>query len=124
LLLAGRPADAVTEADRVVQGGTRSPAALSVLGVALAHAHDTERARLLLQQLLNQHDREYVAPGTIADVLLALGDLDAAFPWMERAVDEGSNWAAYIAGDPANDAIGNDPRFRRLLVRTGLDTTR
>ena len=123
LLLAGRPADAVTEADKVVQAGNRSAAALSVMAVALAHAHETDKARILLRQLLDQRHREYVAPGTIADVLLALGDLDAAFPWMERALDDGSNWAAYIAGDPANDGLGSDPRFRHLLVRTGLDST-
>jgi len=122
LLLAGRAGDAVVQADMVVQRGNQSPAALSVLAVASAHAHDTDRARLLLRRILAFRERGYVAPGTIADVYLALGDLDSAFPWMERALDEGSNWAAYIAGDPANDSIRNDPRFRRLLVRTGLDS--
>jgi serine/threonine-protein kinase len=124
LLLADRAGDAVVEADAVVQSGNQSAAALSVLGVAAAHAHDTARARMLLNRLLDLRQHRYVAPGAIADVYLAVGDLDSAFPWMNRALDEGSNWAAYIAGDPANDGIRNDPRFQRLLARTGLDAAR
>jgi Flp pilus assembly protein TadD len=120
----GRTEEAAAEADKVLQRGNKSPAALSVLGVALAHGGHVDRARQLLQTLRDLARREYVSPGTIADVYLALGDLDSAFPWMERAVQEGSNWAAYIAGDPANDGLRTDPRFRNLLAQVGLDATR
>jgi TolB-like protein/Flp pilus assembly protein TadD/predicted Ser/Thr protein kinase len=120
LLLANRAQDAVVEAERVVKGGERSASALSVLAVASAHAGLGERARDLLGTLLRLAAREYVPPGTIADIYVALGDYDGAFPWMEKAYLERSNWIAYIAGDPANDVLRADPRFRSLLERLGL----
>ena len=120
LLLANRAQDAVAEAQRVVDAGERSASALSVLAVASAHAGRSEQARDLLGRLVQLQAEEYVPPGTIADVHIALGDYDGAFPWMEKAYLERSNWMAYIAGDPANDGLREDPRFRSLLRRLGL----
>jgi serine/threonine-protein kinase len=120
LLLANRYTEALAHAERVVERGDKSPSALSVLAVASAHAGDGARARELLRVLLDMQARQYVAPGAVADVYVALGDFDGAFPWMEKAYLERSNWMAYIAGDPANDAFREDPRFRSLLGRIGL----
>ena len=120
LLLAGRTSEAVTEAERVVASGNRSPAALSILAVAAAHDGRTARARSLLDMLLDLSRREYVPAGTIADMYVALGDRQRAFEWMEKAYDERSNWVAYIAGDPANDQLRDEPYFQSLLKRVGL----
>jgi eukaryotic-like serine/threonine-protein kinase len=124
LLLAGRTSEAVTEAERVVESGNRTPAALSILAVATAHDGRTARARSLLEMLLELSKREYVPAGTIADMYVALGDRQRAFEWMEKAYDERSNWVAYIAGDPANDQLWDEPYFQSLLKRVGLSPRR
>jgi serine/threonine protein kinase/TolB-like protein/tetratricopeptide (TPR) repeat protein len=124
LLLAGRTSEAVTEAERVVESGNRSPAALSILAVAAAHDGRTARAHTLLDMLLDLSRRDYVPAGTIADIYVALGDRQRAFEWMEKAYDERSNWVAYIAGDPANDQLRDEPYFQSLLKRVGLSPRR
>jgi hypothetical protein len=74
--------------------------------------------------LLELSKREYVPAGTIADMYVALGDRQRAFEWMEKAYDERSNWVAYIAGDPANDQLWDEPYFQSLLKRVGLSPRR
>jgi len=121
LLLARRTNEAVTEAEQLV-ASENSPAAQSILAVAAARDGQTARARTLLEELVRRQGRrrDYVPPGTIADVYVALGDRQQAFPWMEKAYQEGSNWVAYIAGDPANDDLQDDPDFQSLLQKVGL----
>jgi eukaryotic-like serine/threonine-protein kinase len=122
LLLVGRTKDAVVEAQSVVAGGNRSPAAVSILAVAAAHDGQTALARSLVDTLLDPNRRDFVPAGTIADVYVALGDRRRAFEWMEKAYSERSNWVAYIAGDPANDDLKDEPYFQSLLTRVGLST--
>ena len=62
-----------------------------------------------------------MSPGLFASIYLALGEADLAFPWIERAYREQSNYMAYIAVDDTRDAVGSDPRYRDLLRRVGLE---
>jgi hypothetical protein len=44
----------------------------------------------------------------------ALGEMDPAFAWFDRAVKERSGWIAYVQVDPRLDALHADARFARL----------
>ena len=56
----------------------------------------------------------------VALVHLGLGDRDAAFDWLGRAVDERSYRMVNLAADPIFESLAHDARFAPLLERVGL----
>jgi hypothetical protein len=59
-----------------------------------------------------------------AEVALALGQVDAAFRWLERAADDREPLVIYLAVDPLYEPLRADPRFAALLRRLGLEPRR
>jgi hypothetical protein len=53
-------------------------------------------------------------------VLAALGDLEAAFSALERALEERVHWLAAIRLDPSLDSLRGDPRFDGIVRRVGV----
>ena len=77
-------------------------------------------ARQLLDESIALEDN-YDDPARIAIAYARLGDLEAAFTWLERAV-ESSTWVALWVGmDTDFDPMRSDPRFAEVMRRTGLD---
>ena len=54
---------------------------------------------------------------SIAQGYVALGQLDRAFEWLERAYRERGSYMQKIGVDPAMDPLRDDPRFQSLLRR-------
>ena len=52
---------------------------------------------------------------------LALGDLDRAFEYLDRALAEEPASLSYIMTDPTVDPIRDDPRYDALLEKLGVD---
>jgi hypothetical protein len=52
-----------------------------------------------------------------------LGDVDAAFGWLERGYDERASFMDGVKVTPAFDILRADPRWERLLSRMGLATS-
>jgi hypothetical protein len=50
----------------------------------------------------------------------SLGEADEAFVALERALEERSDFIAYLDVEPHWDPIRSDPRFGDLLRRVGL----
>jgi adenylate cyclase len=57
----------------------------------------------------------------VALVYGALGDLDQAFAYLDRAFAESPAALYYIAADPGADALRSDPRWQDLLNRLAVD---
>lgn len=55
---------------------------------------------------------------------LALGQVDRAFRWLERAADDREPLVIYLAVDPLYEPLRADPRFAALLRRLGLEPRR
>ena len=51
---------------------------------------------------------------------LRLGDTDAAFRILEKAVEERDSLLAFIKEDPTLDKLHSDPRWKLLLQRMNL----
>jgi len=51
----------------------------------------------------------------------ALDDLDPAFEWFTRAVQERSGWIAYLRVDPRLDNIHDDSRFDHLISQAAKE---
>jgi hypothetical protein len=62
----------------------------------------------------------YVPPTSFAWIHLGLGELNQAFAWMERAVEERDAIIVPIKTYPFMDPLRNDPRFVTLLRRMNL----
>jgi len=86
--------------------------------LAIAHAaagHEAE-AQVLLEELLTLGG----PPFTVAGIFARLGDIDAAFDWLERAVDANQGPLADLLVTPGIDALRSDPRWPALLLRAGF----
>jgi eukaryotic-like serine/threonine-protein kinase len=117
----GRAEEAVEILERDVAQLPDRP--IHVLWLAWAHgrAGRTADARRLYREVERRRAAgTYVVPYYRAYPLLALGERDGALDALEQAVDERVEQVAWLAVDPALDPLRGEPRFRRLLERTGL----
>ncbi|MEJ2205744.1 MAG: tetratricopeptide repeat protein [Gemmatimonadota bacterium] len=104
-----------------VQLADSSAITLAGLAGAEALAGDTREAEELLQRLADRSRTSNPPPYEIGKVHLALGQVDEAFRWFERAFEERANQLVFIAVDPEVDLVRADLRFRDLLSRMKLD---
>jgi tetratricopeptide (TPR) repeat protein len=116
----GRTGEAIGEQEEVVRLTRGDVIGLAGLAKAYARAGRLPQARTLLRQLLDESRRRYVAPAAVAEIYEQLGDVDAAFEWLEKAYSEHSNKIAYLGVEP-HPRLRADPRYASLLRRAGLE---
>ena len=87
---------------------------------ALAKAGNRDSARAMLARLLKERRNRYSPPLNIARIFLALGDIDSAFQWFDRAIEERDPDLILLDVNPFHDVVREDPRFHSLLRRVGL----
>jgi tetratricopeptide (TPR) repeat protein len=92
------------------------------LGLAFGVCGRTAEARAVLEQV-RRSDR-YNLPTTFGHIHLGLGELDAAFEWFDRAVEERDQNMMPILSYGHWDPIRNDPRFADLLRKMNLRVSR
>ncbi len=59
-------------------------------------------------------------PDFVAAVYAELGEVDAAFEWLEKAYERRSLELTWIRVNPIFDPLRSDPRFQDLLRRIGF----
>jgi TolB-like protein/DNA-binding winged helix-turn-helix (wHTH) protein/Flp pilus assembly protein TadD len=118
----GKREEAVREFQQAVQiAGTDDTDFVLDLGFAYATVGNEEKARKILAQLKQQHDRGLVPSGSIAILYGALGEMNEAFAWLEEAYKERDPELTYLKVPGRRfEPLRHDPRFGRLLVRLGL----
>jgi TolB-like protein/tetratricopeptide (TPR) repeat protein len=94
---------------------------LGWLGLSLAVAGKADEARTLLDRLHKMSTQAYVPPTSIAWIHLGLGEVDAAFEWLDRAIDARDQLMMPIKSYAFFDPIRTDPRFHALLRKMHLD---
>ena len=76
----------------------------------------------LTQALIERFHREHIFPYPVALGYAGMGNHDQALDWLELAVQlHDPNVALYLRSDPLLDPLLDNPRFRRLLRRIGLE---
>jgi TolB-like protein/DNA-binding winged helix-turn-helix (wHTH) protein/Tfp pilus assembly protein PilF len=96
----------------------KSPNALAFLSYALARSGKRDEANQIRRALETRFAREQFSPFVMVIADVGLGDREAAFPLLEKAVKERS----YIFGlktDAILDPMRSDPRFAALLELAG-----
>jgi TolB-like protein/DNA-binding SARP family transcriptional activator len=116
---AGRLDEAIRSHRRAVELGGDNSYARVQLARVLAVAGRADEARETLEALQADAVRTGLYPPHVAVLLLALGDVDAAMDWLERAYQQRHPGLRFIGGSIAA-ASGDDPRFIDLRQRVGL----
>ena len=115
----GRFAEAVEELEKARRLDD-SPTIYELLGGAYAAWGKKEEARKVLAELTERSSRRYVCPYEVATIFAGLGEKDAAFEWLDKAVDARADCIPWLKPDPKVDPLRSDPRYAALLRRIGL----
>lgn len=97
-----------------------APLMLGWLGLALGLSGNSAEVHILLQHLCSIAARAYVPPTSFAWIYLALGEIDDAFDWMDRAIDANDPMMTPIKTYAFLDPLRHDPRFHALLRKMNL----
>ena len=95
-------------------------ALLMAYGHALGLSGDRAGAEKALRDLKAQAQSRYVPSVYFAGMFTALGDLDQAFQWLDKAYAEKNDRLVYLGVDPIADPLRSDPRFSILMKKVGL----
>jgi Flp pilus assembly protein TadD len=115
----GRGDEAMTALRKAAELFGAGPDRTAELAHGLAAVGRRDEARGALASI-TRPGAPYVSPFLLARVHAALGDLDAAFADLERALAEHDVKVVLLEVDPTLDALRGDPRFAALRQRAGF----
>jgi tetratricopeptide (TPR) repeat protein len=116
----GRMEEAAEQAQRVIELTEGSPRSLALCGYIFATAGRKGEARGTVAALRKLAAHQYVPALSMAFVSAALGKLDAACGWLERAYDEQDSLLVWLRVEPRLEKLRGDTRFQDLVERVGL----
>ena len=109
---------AIAELQKAVQLSQGSPTCMANLARAYAASGKTSEAAKLLSDLRKLSNPSYSHSSEIAVIYAALGDKVQAMTWLEKGYEERFNPGVLLR--PGFDPLRSDPRFEKLVRRTGL----
>jgi len=117
LLHLGRAEEAVAVWERTTGEMGGDPATSPILAYGYTFVGRRDEARAILGRLVAAGKERHVSSWAVAAIHWGLGDLDAAFEWLERAFDERDRGMAWLKVHPRFEKLHDDPRFVSLLER-------
>jgi TolB-like protein/DNA-binding winged helix-turn-helix (wHTH) protein/Flp pilus assembly protein TadD len=121
LIANGQAEEAIPDLEKTALLMHRSPGALEMLATAHARAGHRAEALRLIQELKQRQKTGYVQATSFINPSLALGNYDEAFAWFERAYQHREGILQWIKVHPFFDPVRDDPRFKGLIRRVGLN---
>ncbi|UCG12654.1 MAG: PD40 domain-containing protein, partial [Deltaproteobacteria bacterium] len=101
----------------------RDAMSVAQLAGAYAAAGNTREAQTLLQRALDRSKEEHV-PGSVLSVAYAyLGDMDSAFDWLNKVIEQRHWSAVLLKAEPIWDPFRKDPRFDEVLKQMNFPET-
>jgi TolB-like protein/DNA-binding winged helix-turn-helix (wHTH) protein/Flp pilus assembly protein TadD len=118
----GKHQEAIQEFQQALQlSGTEDTDLMLDLGFAYAAAGKREQARRMLDKLKKLHEKGLAPSGSIAILYGALGQLNEAFAWLEKAYAERDPELTYLKVPGRRfEPLRHDARFQQLVHRMGL----
>jgi tetratricopeptide (TPR) repeat protein len=117
----GSSSDAVAALEKAHQSSGGSPFPLGFLALVYGRAGRHDDARRLLDQAKKLAAASYVPASTFFLGYIGLNDWDAAFDWIDRAIETRDPIIMPIKTFPFLDPVRGDARYRALLDRMHLD---
>jgi TolB-like protein/tetratricopeptide (TPR) repeat protein len=115
----GRSEDAVAALEKALSH-SREALSLSYLGHVYGRLGRTDEARRLFRELDQLRAQGHAPPIAFAVIHAGLGDIDAAFDWLETAYRLRDGYLFWLPGAPGLDPLRSDPRFADLVHRVGV----
>jgi adenylate cyclase len=121
--LKGMYREAVAQADKVLSAWPIREDVLifSCLGWVYSVSGQQEKARSLLNSMLDLRTRRYVDAYLIGGVYAGLGEKEKAFEWLTKAYDEHAGQMIFIKVDPWYKNLHSYPRYKELLKKVGFE---
>jgi predicted Zn-dependent protease len=117
----GQAEEAIPDLEKTASLMHRGPGALELLATAQARAGHRAEALRLIDELKKRRETGYVQATSFINPNLALGNYDEAFVWFERAYQGREGILQWLRVHLFFDPVRDDPRFKDLLRRVGLD---
>jgi TolB-like protein/DNA-binding winged helix-turn-helix (wHTH) protein/Tfp pilus assembly protein PilF len=119
-----QPEEAIPLLQKAASASGQSPGVIGGLVRAYAMAGHRADAVRWFNQLKRRQKTSYVPAAAFVDAYIALGDRDQTFAWFEQAYKEQAGFLQWLKVHPFYDPLRDDPRFKDLLHRVGLDQAR
>jgi TolB-like protein/Tfp pilus assembly protein PilF len=116
----GLQAESIAEFQKAVELSGRERRPLRDLGYGYAIAGKQAEALSVLNELEQKYEQHEAIGQDLAAVYAGLGEKDQAFAWLEKDFRGRSGLLAWIRWTPAFESLRDDPRYRDLLLRMGL----
>lgn len=116
----GMHAQAQAAFQKVLAAVPENPAVLALVGHDYAVSGRHEDALEILGRLHDVSIHHYVPALYFALLYTGLSDRDNAFLWMNRAVEERTEYLIYLGTEPVADPLRSDRRFPDLVRRVGI----
>ncbi len=117
----GETEKAINALQKAVEFSSGGLAFEAYLGFAYGIAEETEKASDVLENLEKIAEKQFVPSYNFAVIYLGLKDFDKTFEWFEKAYKERSGFMPFLNVEPLVDDLRDDPRFRDLIRKVGLD---
>ena len=110
--------------EKAIELSSRAPETVAAPGHTYGLLGKRSEAEEVLGRLRELSRRKYVSSYLPAKVYAALGEKDKAFAALDRAMEERSDWLAFVKVDPCLDPLRADARFHQLLRGLRLPESR
>jgi len=111
---------AIEAGEKVLALGGQAVSHLGVLGYYYSLAGMKEKAIKLLEELKDRQQKGYVSSFWIGCIFFSLSDLDQAFFWFDKALEERDGNLIYLTVTSQFDGLRSDTRFSELLKKMNL----
>jgi len=121
--LKGMYGEAIAQADKMMSlwPTLEDVQVLSCLVWVYAVSGRQEKARNLLNRMLDLRARRYVDAYLIGAAYAGLGEKEKAFEWLTKAYEEHAGQMICIKVDPWIKNLRSDPRYKELLKKMGFE---
>ncbi len=116
----GRFQEAVDLIERALQMHGHYPLSLAFAGAVFGVAGRRDATLGILTELEAMAATTYSAAGPLTIVNCVLGNLDDAFGWADRAIDQRDPQVLGLKTTPLFENLRSDPRYPALLQRMNL----
>ena len=112
--------EAIAESKSALEKTPDWPVGLAQIGNVYGVSGKKMEGQIILDTLNAVAKRKFVTSYGMALVYAGLDENEKAFQWLNKAIEERSNWLVWLKTDPRWIPIRTDKRFARLVNSVGL----